>query len=112
MFTLYSRISSGSAAVEALFAELGVEFELREMPRNSDGSTPETLLNVNPLGKIPVLRLPDNSLMTESAAMLISWAPDVTELFKRHMNLADFYQRVAKRPKIAAVWTRNGMPLS
>jgi glutathione S-transferase len=71
MFTLYSRPNSGSAAIEALLAELGVDFKLHDVPRSKDGSIPADLVRVNPLGKIPVLQLPDDSVMTESAAMMI-----------------------------------------
>jgi glutathione S-transferase len=69
MFTLYMRSGSGSAAVEALLAECGAECSLVEVPRAGQGF--EDYLAINPRGEVPSLRLPDNSLMTESAAMMI-----------------------------------------
>jgi glutathione S-transferase len=71
MFTLYARPGSGSAAVEALLAECGVEYRIEDVPRLADGSAPESYLGINPRGEVPTLRLPDDSLMTESAAMMI-----------------------------------------
>jgi glutathione S-transferase len=71
MFTLYARPGAGSAAVEALLAECGVEFRIEDVLRNADGSVPESYLSINPRGEVPTLRLPDDSLMTESAAMMI-----------------------------------------
>ena len=69
MYTLYARVGSGSAAVEAVLAECGVEFQLVDIPREGDGH--KDYLNINPRGEVPSLRLSDNSLMTESAAIII-----------------------------------------
>ena len=210
MFTLYSRPGSGSAAVEALLAELDLPFRLEDVPAGPDRLAPQHYLAINPRGEVPSLQLPDNSLMTESAAMmiyladlqpgkgmaptvaskqrpdylrwilyfatavytadlryfyperysadaahapgvkaqaviamqrdfrifahwlgdktyiagpecsaadiyvcmLISWAPDMAALFAEHPNLQHFYNRVARWPKVAAVWQRNEMPLA
>ncbi|MEQ1522597.1 MAG: glutathione S-transferase family protein [Aestuariivirga sp.] len=208
MFKLYARPSSGSAAVEALLAECGAAFEIIDILRGPDGTVPRSYLQINPRGEVPTLRLPDNSIMTESAAMMIyladlhpaaglapsvtaplrgrylrwmlffatgvymadlrmyfparhstdashadaikakaiedmerdydifaealgegpfilgqsmsaadiyaamllSWAPDVAQLFARHGNIKRLYDLVAARPKIAKVWARNEMP--
>jgi glutathione S-transferase len=69
MFTLYMRSGSGSAAVEAVLAECGAESALVDVPRS--GQDYEDYLAINPRGEVPSLRLPDNSLMTESAAIVI-----------------------------------------
>ena len=71
MFTLYARPGSGSVAVEALLAEIGVEFRIEDLLKLDDGSLPASVFKVNPRGEIPALRLPDDSVMTESAAMMI-----------------------------------------
>lgn len=67
MFTLYGRAGSGSAAVEALLDELGLAWQFEAVPHPA----PEGYLAINPLGQVPSLRLPDGSVMTESAAMMI-----------------------------------------
>ena len=208
MFKLYARPSAGSAAVEALLAECGADFEIIDVLRGPDGSVPESFLQINPRAEVPSLLLTDNSIMTESAAMmiyladlhpaaglapainsplrarylrwilyfatavymaglreyyparystdvahasgikakavedmgrdfdifakelgegpfilgdfltaadiyaamLISWAPDVSQLFARHANIKRLYELVAARPRIAKAWARNGMP--
>lgn len=208
MFKLYARPNAGSAAVEALLAECGAEFEIIDILRGPDGTVPRSYLQINPRGEVPTLRLADNSIMTESAAimiyladlhpaadlapsvtsplrprylrwmlyfatavymadlrmyfparhstdkshadaikakavddmerdydifaealgegpfilgpsmsavdiyaaMLISWAPDVTQLFASHGNIKRLYDLVAARPQIAKVWARNEMP--
>ncbi len=69
MFTLYMRSGSGSAAVEAVLAECGADVQLVDVPRDGQGF--EDYLAINPRGEVPSLRLLDNSLMTESAAMVI-----------------------------------------
>ena len=69
MYTLYMRSGSGSAVVEAVLAECGVACALVDVPRS--GQFLEDYLVINPRGEVPSLRLPDDSLMTESAAMVI-----------------------------------------
>ena len=69
MFTLYMRSGSGSAAVEAVLAECGAAVKLVDIPRAGQGF--DDYLKINPRGQVPSLRLPDDSLMTESAAMVI-----------------------------------------
>lgn len=71
MFTLYARKGAGSAAVEALLAQVNAPFDLVEVPRNPDRTIPEWFFKINPRGEVPTLKLTDDSLMTESAAMLI-----------------------------------------
>lgn len=208
MFKLYARPGAGSAAVEALLAECGAAFEIIDILRGPDGSVPQSYQQINPRAEVPTLLLPDNSIMTESAAMmihladlhpaaglapsitspqrarylrwmlyfatavytadlrmyyperysidaahaagikakaiedmerdfdifaeelgegpfilgqsmsavdiyaamLISWAPDVAQLFARHGNIRRHYDLVAARPLIAKAWARNEMP--
>mgnify|MGYP003513541254 FL=1 len=71
MFKLYARPNAGSAAVEALLAECGAAFEIIDILREPDGTVPRSFLQINPRGEVPTLRLADNSIMTESAAMMI-----------------------------------------
>jgi glutathione S-transferase len=88
MFNLYARPSTGSAAVEALLAECGAAYEIIDVLRNPDGSFPENFWRVNPKGEVPTLALPDDSIMTESAAMMI--------------YLADLNPAKALAPKVSA----------
>ncbi len=74
MYKLYGRSGSGSVAVEALLAELGIEHELIDVPRNPDKSIPQWFKAINPRGEVPALVLPDGAMMTESAAILICLA--------------------------------------
>ncbi len=71
MYKLYARKGAGSSAVEALLAVLGVAHERVDVEKNEDGSPPEWFMAINPRGEIPALALPDGSVMTESAAMMI-----------------------------------------
>ena len=207
MYKLYAIKAWGSVAVEALLAETGAPHEVVDVARNPDGSLPDWLLRLNPAAQIPVMELPDGTIMTESGAMMIyladafpqarlapgvatsararylrwmlflaaalytadmrvytparystdpshaaaikaqgaadmarefqiladalgagpyllgdtfsavdiytamiaSWAPDVPALSAKHPNIKTMYDRVVARPKIAAVWQRNGM---
>lgn len=207
MFKLYAKKGAGSAAVEAVLAVCGADYEVKDLQRGAGGAFPATLLRINPRSEVPTLVLPDDSIMTESAAILIhladifpqaglapptmsplrprylrwmlflattvymsdlrmyyperytadpagaagikakavsgmdrefvilsealgqgpfmlgaamsavdvyaamlaTWAPDVTALFVKHPNIKTLHDRVAAVPAIAKVWARNGM---
>lgn len=75
MFRLLARKGAGSMAIEAMLAQCGAAYEVEDLVRNSDGSLPEHLHRINPRGEVPTLLLPDDSVMTESAAIMI-WLAD------------------------------------
>jgi GST-like protein len=60
----------GSAIVEAAFAHAGVPLDCEEVDYSSGSATRERLLQVNPLGQVPALILPDGRVMTESLATI------------------------------------------
>ena len=60
----------GSAIVESAFAIAGVPLAYEEVDYSTGSPTRERLLDVNPLGQVPVLVLPDGAVMTESLAMV------------------------------------------
>lgn len=73
-YLLYARPGAGSAAVEALLAVLALPHQVTDVPKEADGSAPRWYLDINPRGEVPTLQLPDHSIMTESAAMMIHLA--------------------------------------
>ena len=60
----------GSAIVEAAFALAKVPLDYEEVDYGAGSATRERLLDVNPLGQVPALVLPDGSVMTESLAIV------------------------------------------
>jgi glutathione S-transferase len=74
VYKLYARKNTGSAAVEALLAVLGVEHELIDVPKDDAGEAPEWYAAINARREVPTLGLPDGSVMTESAAMMMHLA--------------------------------------
>ena len=82
-YILYGDIGSGSGPVEMALAEIGAEVELRDVPLATDAQLATDYRKLNPMGRIPTLILPDGTVMTESAAMLIALAdrhPEATLL--------------------------------
>ncbi|CAN5150131.1 glutathione S-transferase family protein [soil metagenome] len=71
MYTVYRRDSSGSAVVEAVLGLIGEPYKGETMIRGPDGRFQDSLYRINPLGNVPVLVLPDGTVMTESAAMVL-----------------------------------------
>src|SRR5687768_17162401 len=60
----------GSAVVECAFAVAGVALDYEEVDYGAGSATRARLLEVNPLGQVPALILPDGRVLTESLAMV------------------------------------------
>lgn len=71
MYTLYGSKGSGSSIAEAALERCGLPFRQVRASEWEPDSAREELRRVNPLGQIPTLVLPDGSVLTESAAILI-----------------------------------------
>jgi len=71
-YKLYGRQASGSFAVQVALEEAAVSFERVWIPVESAGSADWRA--ISPTGRVPVLALPDGTLIFESAAMVIHLA--------------------------------------
>ncbi len=71
MYKLYWAQGSGAMAPQALFEEIGAEYEKIVIDFEKQEHKSDEFLSVNPMGQIPALVLPDGTLMTETAAMLV-----------------------------------------
>jgi GST-like protein len=72
MYTLFGAKGSGAAAVEVALDIVGTPYRLVEAATWLPASAAyEELKRVNPLGQIPTLVLPDGTVLTESAAILL-----------------------------------------
>jgi GST-like protein len=65
---------TGSMIVEAAFALSGIPCEVEQIPYGGAGPDHQRLLGYNPLGQVPTLIMPDGSVMTESAAIILHLA--------------------------------------
>jgi GST-like protein len=70
-YTLFGSKGSGSAAVEIALGLAGVTYSVKRASSWEPGPSLRALERVNPLKQIPTLQLPDGSILTESAAILI-----------------------------------------
>ena len=70
-YTLLASPGSGSAIVEAMLALSGLPHAIETMDPWTAGPSRERLRALNPLVQVPTLLLPDGSVMTESAAMVL-----------------------------------------
>jgi glutathione S-transferase len=71
-YQLFGRSGSGSFAVQVALEEAGARYESIHVGR--EPSDADAFRRINPTGKVPALRLPDGTLMFESAAILIHLA--------------------------------------
>lgn len=74
MYTLFGFKGSGSAAVECALEMTGADYRIVEAASWEPGDALAELERVNPLGQIPTLQLPDGTVLTESAAILMHLA--------------------------------------
>ena len=71
MYKLYWCANTGAFAAQAVLVEAGVAHELIETDTGTGAHRDPSYLAVNPRGQIPALVLPDGSVMTESAALIL-----------------------------------------
>jgi glutathione S-transferase len=71
-YILYGNPQSGSAAVEVALAAGGIPHEVRDLDPEAVASP--DFLALNPRGQVPVLVLPDGSVVTEIPAILLHLA--------------------------------------
>jgi glutathione S-transferase len=69
-YTLYSRKDTGGFAVEAALAKAHADTKVIEIDKSSQRTSAD-FGKLNPMRQVPTLVLPDGTVMTESAAMVI-----------------------------------------
>jgi glutathione S-transferase len=85
LYKLYGWKLTGSVAIEAAFAEADVPYELIPVNRQLDEQLSDEFSRVNPRQQLPALVLPDGTIVTEGAAMLL--------------HIADAFPRTRLAPK-------------
>lgn len=70
-YRLYNRPASGGFVVEAALALAEVPFDLIELDSKVGTPLPESFRATNPWKQLPTLVLPDGTVLTETAAILI-----------------------------------------
>ena len=71
MYQLYWSPGTGAFAPQVLLEEAGIAYELVEIDYKAKAFRDPAYLAKNPMGQVPALGLPDRSVMTESAAMML-----------------------------------------
>lgn len=72
VYQLYGDLGSGSCAVELTLAELGAPYTTHNVDLGSDAQRAAGYQDVNPVRKLPSLRLPCGDITTESVAILLT----------------------------------------
>jgi len=71
MYVLHWSRGCGSFAPHAALNEVGASYQLVEVDLDSNQEYTEEFLAINPRAQVPVLTLPDGTIMTESVAMMM-----------------------------------------
>lgn len=109
MYTLYGTAISGNCWKPAfMLRQRGLPFRLEEVDILAGASRTPRFLELNPNGRVPLLRLPDGRLLAESNAMLLHlgegsrWLPgDAYARAKVYEWL--FFEQYTHEPSIATV---------
>ncbi len=70
-YQLYAADGAGSAIVEAALLLVGADYEIVDAPPWADGPHLARLKALSPIAQVPVLVLPEGTVMNESAAMIL-----------------------------------------
>lgn len=73
-YTLYAAKGGGSMMVEIALELAGAPYTIVDVPWEDTGWDSKVLKDINPLGQVPTLIMPDGAIMTESAAILLTLA--------------------------------------
>lgn len=73
-YTLYGCKRCGSMLVEAALEEIGAPYDLVDMKYDGPQHRSADYRKLNPIERVPALILPDGTVMTESAAIIIALA--------------------------------------
>lgn len=76
-YKLYAAKGGGSMIVEAAFGFTKLALTIKDVSWNDLGWDSKTLKDLNPLGQVPTLLLPDGTVLTESAAIFLHLADRV-----------------------------------
>jgi len=71
MHQLYTRPDTGGFAVHAALEQSGVEYNIVAIDKSQGHHESAEFMHMSPLGQVPILKLPDGTAMTESAAMML-----------------------------------------
>ena len=74
MYRLYGSPSTGSASVEAALAQIGADYRIIDVNTGDGAHLTEAYRAINPRQQVPALELPDGSVMSEGAAMMLHLA--------------------------------------
>jgi GST-like protein len=73
-YTIYGDLRSGVFSSEAALAEAGADYNFERISIEKAEQKAPAFLAINPSGKMPALRLPDGTIVTESLAILLTIA--------------------------------------
>jgi glutathione S-transferase len=73
-YTLYSHDGSGGFAVEAALVKAGADHKLIRVDTGKGEQNRPEFVAINPMRQVPALVLPDGTVMTESAAIVVHLA--------------------------------------
>ena len=71
-YVLFGHRRSGSLAVEMALAEIGADYEVRDVDLEAEAQRDDRYASVNPQRKVPALVTPSGETLTESVAILLT----------------------------------------
>ncbi len=75
MYKLYDGQGTGGVTIRAALAEIGAPFEVVEIDLAAGAQRSEEFTRLNSCQQVPVLELPDGTVLTENIAILMRPSP-------------------------------------
>ena len=97
-YKLFGARRSGAVMIELALAEIGADYEFVSTRLGKGAKDTDPYLAINPTGKLPALETPDDQILTESAAILLTLAD-------RHPESALLPRRRGRARATAVRWT-------
>ena len=73
-YVLYGDRQTGACSIACVLTEIGADFDSVTVALDAEAQRTAAYRAVNPAGKVPALQLPDGTVLTESAAILMTLA--------------------------------------
>ena len=94
-YQIYGRSETGSDIIEYLFHELSIDYEFIEVDEKNVKSD-EKILKINPLGRVPMVKLPDGKFLIESLAIVYHFLKRENHLLpSTETEMNEFHQIMA-----------------
>ena len=91
-YKIFGKSEWGSDIIEFLCHEISIEYEFVEIGDNFKND--KTILNVNPLGRVPMVETPNGEYLIESLAIVYHLTERKSHLVPKTKNIKTYFHQI------------------